>query len=57
MPKALLSLSRCADMGFESRFGRVASALIDEETEEVIPLERKGKLYVLRCWLKAAPFG
>ena len=54
--KALLSLSRCADMEFESRFGRVAGALIDEETEEVIPLERKGNLYVLKCWLRAAPF-
>ena len=30
--KALLSLSRCADMGFESRFGRLAGTLIDEET-------------------------
>ena len=29
--KALLSLSRCADMGFESRFGRRAGALIGEE--------------------------
>ena len=55
--KPLLSLSRCADMGFESRFGRVAGALIDEESGEVIPLERKGNLYVLKCWLKAAPFG
>ncbi len=55
--KALLSLSRCADMGFESRFGRTMGALIDEETGEVIPLKRKGNLYVLRCWLKAAPFG
>ena len=51
--KALLSLSRCADMGFESRFGRRAGALIDEVTEEVIPLEREGNLYVLRCWLRA----
>ena len=55
--KPLLSLSRCADMGFESRFGRVAGALIDEETGEVIPLQRKGNLYVLKCWIKAAPFG
>ena len=51
--KALLSLSRCADKGFESRFGRKAGALIDEVTEEVIPLERKGNLYVLRCWMRA----
>ena len=55
--KPLLSLSRCADMGFESRFGRVAGALIDEQSGEVIPLQRKGNLYVLKCWIKAAPFG
>ena len=58
--KALLSLSRCADMGFESRFGSLAGALIDEVTEEVTPLERKGNLYVLHCWLRAMkpePFG
>ena len=54
--KAILSLSRCADMGFESRFGRTMGALIDEDSGEVIPLKRKGNLYVLRCWRKAAPF-
>ena len=53
----LLSLSRCADMGFEGRFGRRAGALICETTGEVIPLTRKGNLYVLRVWVKAAPFG
>ena len=42
--KALLSLSRCADMGFESRFGRVAGALIDDLSGEVVPLQRKGHL-------------
>ena len=31
--KPLLSLSRCADMGFESRFGRLVWALIDEATQ------------------------
>ena len=54
--KALLSLSRCADMGFESRFGRLAGALIDETSGDVIPLQRQGNLYILKCWLKAAPF-
>ena len=54
--KAFLSLGQCADMGFESRFGRLAGALIDEETHEVLPLQRKGDLYALECWLKAAPF-
>ena len=55
--KPLLSLSRCADMGFESRFGRTMGYLIDEQTGEVVPLARKGNLYVLRCWVRAAPFG
>ena len=55
--KPLLSLSRCADMGYESRFGKVAGALIDSETGDVIPLVRRGNLYVLKCWLRSAPFG
>ena len=46
--KALLSLSRCADMSFESRFGRRDGALIDEESGEVISLQRKGNLHVFK---------
>ena len=55
--KGLLSLSRCAGMGLESRLGRRAGALVCETTGEVLPLARKGNLYVLRVWVKAAPFG
>ena len=55
--KGLLSLSRCADMGFESRLGRRAGALICENTGEVIHPIRKGNFYVLRVWVKAVPFG
>ena len=55
--KALLSLSRCADMGFESRFGKKYGCLIDSESGEVIPLERRGNLYYLKAWIRAAPFG
>ena len=55
--KALLSLSRCADMGFESRFGATMGCLIDTITGEVIPLQRRGNLYILRAWIRAAPFG
>lgn len=54
--KGPLSISRCSDMGLFSKFGRVAGALFDEETGEVIPLQRRGTLYVLRCWIRAAPF-
>ena len=53
--KALLSLSRCADMGFESRFGAAFGCLIDTETGEIIPLQRRGNLYVLRAWIRSAP--
>ena len=38
--KALLSFSRCADMGFESRFGAAYGCLIDTTTGELIPLTR-----------------
>ena len=53
--KPLLSLSRCADAGFESRFGQTAGCLIETETGEIIPLQRKGNLYFLRAWVRAAP--
>ena len=35
--KALLSLSRCADMGFESRFGAAFGCLIDTMTGDFTP--------------------
>ena len=53
--KPLLSLSRCADLGSESRFGQSAGALIDTATGEMIPLRRRGNLYTLRAWVRAAP--
>ena len=55
--KGLLSLSRCADMGFESRFGSQYGCLIDSASGEVIPLIRRGNLYMLKCWVRAAPAG
>ena len=57
VPNALLSFSRCADMGFENRFGRFAQALIDEESGQVIPLQRKGNCDVLKRSIKASLFG
>ena len=54
--KPLLSLSRCADLGYESRFGKYAGALVNvENPEEVIPLHRVGNLYMMRAWIRAAP--
>ena len=48
--KPLLSLGRCADAGFESRFGKTAGCLIDSGSCEIIPLHRRGNLYFLKCW-------
>ena len=59
--KPLLSLSRCADAGYESRFGRELGCLYGVTAGDVIPLHRRGNLYFLRAWVKAAdaatPFG
>ena len=48
--KPLLSLSICADMPFELRFGKDYGALVDVETGEITPLHRQGNLYMLRVW-------
>ena len=53
--KPLLALSRCADLGYESRFGKHADALVDTDSGEVIPLHRVGNLYMMRAWIRAAP--
>lgn len=53
--KLLLSLSRCADAGYESRFGRTYGCLFDTTNGGVIPLERRGNLYFLKCWVREAP--
>ena len=61
--KPLLSLSRCADAGYESRFGRTRGCLYDVTNGDCIPLERRGILYFLKAWVKSAqpskspPFG
>ena len=55
--KALLSLSRFADMGFESRFGAAFGCLIDTMTGEITSLQRRRNIYILRAWIRAAPVG
>ena len=47
--KPLLSLSRCADTGFGSRFGKTMDAFVDSMTGDVTPLHRKGQLHMLRA--------
>ena len=50
--KALLSVSRCADLGYECVLGKEGGELRDTVTGDVIPLHRRGNLYVLRAWIK-----
>ena len=53
--KALLSSSRTADAGFDTYLSRRGGNLIDTVTGELVPIHRKGNLYVMRCWIKADP--
>ena len=46
--KPLLSLSRCADMGYECKLGKHGGVLSDTQTGEQIPLHRRGNLYHMK---------
>ena len=52
--RPLLSLSRAADMGYESYLGKYGGWLEDTETGEWLPIERKGDLYVMKMHVRAA---
>ena len=53
--KPLLSLGKCADAGYESRFGPSAGCLIDTNSGEILPFQRRGNLYYLKMWVRQAP--
>ena len=55
--KPLLSVTRCADLGYECTLGKSGGKLTDIVTGESIPIRRKGNLYVMRVWIKECPFG
>ena len=59
--KPLLSLSRCADAGYEACLGKDYGCLFDTANGDVIPMERRGNLYFLKMWVQpidpASPFG
>ena len=50
--KPLLSVSRCADLGYQCVLGRGDGELVDETSGEIIPLHRRGNLYVMRAWIR-----
>ena len=53
--KPLLSISRCADMGFQCHLGREGGYMEDTMTGERIPLYRIDNLYVMKAWIKRDP--
>ena len=53
--KALLSISRIADQGFDCVLGKEGGYLVDRESSERIPLYRRDNLYVLKAWVKQDP--
>ena len=50
--KPLLSVSRCADLGFDCVLESDDGKLLDKVTGEAIPLHRRGNLYVMRAWIR-----
>ena len=53
--KCLLSVTKCADMGYTCVLKKDGGFMEDEETGEKIPIERRGNLYVLRMMVRGAP--
>ena len=53
--KPLLSITACADMGFDCFLGSEGGMLRDRHTHEIIPLDRKGTLYTMKMWVRQDP--
>ena len=53
--KALLSITRAADAGYECHLGARGGCLLDVYTGEKIPIARKGNLYVMKAWVREDP--
>ena len=53
--KALLSITRAADVGYECNVNAKGSYLLDTWSGEKVPIARKGNLYVMRAWAKYDP--
>ena len=50
--KALLSITRIADAGYECHLGARGGRVLDVHTGETIPIARTGNLYVMKAWVK-----
>ena len=54
--KPLMFVRAMCDAGYECLLSTQGGFIRDEETGEMIPLQRKGNLYVLRAWARTADF-
>ena len=52
--KPLMSVGSMADAGFKCRLSKTGGVMRDVDSGEMIPLTRRGNLYHLRAWVKAA---
>ena len=50
--KALLSVGKLADCGYECVLGKQGGVLRDVATGDTIPLHRRENLYVMKAWVK-----
>ena len=53
--KALLSVTKCSDMGYECVLGKLGGELRDVVTGDRIPIHRRENLYYIRAWIKEDP--
>ena len=54
--KPLLSATKVCDMNYRCVLERNGGYLEDKETGDVIPLHRRGSLYVMNIWVKESGF-
>ena len=53
--KALLSVTKCSDMGYECVLGKLGGELRDVITGDRIPIHRRENLYYIRAWIREDP--
>ena len=53
--KALLSVTKCSDMGYECVLGKLGGELRDVVTGDRIPMHRRENLYFIRAWVRQDP--
>lgn len=54
--KPLLSETKVCDMNYKLVLERNGGHLVDQETGDVIPLHRRGSLYIMYIWVRGSSF-